>query len=314
MSLTGNLNKFDTLNVFNRSTYGATADPYSGAYSISIIPNTVRTLSEEKDVGVNGIMKNNIQFSMKPDWQTLGLDSKMSGMTPNSGILQGLISDVGVVLKGAHLAGTSVLNSGLFTRKYYNNSGWLTISPEFRVIHSSGSNNQCLLAAYAMMSMSIPRISNTLTLEAVLKTQMVRDVVEKIKSIPGVDVGTKVVGEAATLAGRSIKEFADSVGGEGTGKKVGNVANKAKDEVVKAKVNWTESPSPVNVKIGNFFDMSNMVIEDLQISFSEEMADNGPLYADFTVSLSTREALVVDDNGMPGLNIRAPKSKVSMVS
>jgi hypothetical protein len=296
MSLTGNLNKFDTLNVFNRSTYGATADPYSGAYSISIIPNTVRTLSEEKDVGVNGIMKNNIQFSMKPDWQTLGLDSKMSGMTPNSGILQGLISDVGVVLKGAHLAGTSVLNSGLFTRKYYNNSGWLTISP------------------YAMMSMSIPRISNTLTLEAVLKTQMVRDVVEKIKSIPGVDVGTKVVGEAATLAGRSIKEFADSVGGEGTGKKVGNVANKAKDEVVKAKVNWTESPSPVNVKIGNFFDMSNMVIEDLQISFSEEMADNGPLYADFTVSLSTREALVVDDNGMPGLNIRAPKSKVSMVS
>ena len=55
---------------------------------------------------------------------------------------------------------------------------------------------------------------------------------------------------------------------------------------------FRKAPSQVNVKIGKFFENHDMIIENVSINFSQEMTQEGPLWAEFTVKMSSRTIIM----------------------
>jgi len=77
------------------------------------------------------------------------------------------------------------------------------------------------------------------------------------------------------------------------------------------KTEITNSPTTVNVRISNFMNYTNMIVESLDVKFSKEMTKTGPLYADFSLKLSSKQMPTYNDMGMsiPHIRYRNLKNK-----
>ena len=69
------------------------------------------------------------------------------------------------------------------------------------------------------------------------------------------------------------------------------------------------SPPTVTVTIGEYFEHTDMVVENVELNFSKEVTPAGPLYLDATIKLSSRYII----NDISNVGFKSP-SKVKRVS
>lgn len=276
--------------IFDNSTY---TDALSGPYKIVIKPNMSRVLNAKADIeeSVTGILKNQVEFSVAADWDTLGIDSMIGDLVANNKIIKNIQGVGSFAMKAG---GASLTNTGLVTRKFYKKGGYLEITPEFRILdwNSDGVTKQ---AAMALMSMALPRKNQSSSIEKIfggvynsgkkiLKKSSIFNVIEGF------------VSKAMDSALRSDTQIISVTA---------KTAKRGATELTQGQVNLTEAPVPVTVIIGNWFQHTDMVITNVSVNFSQEMTRSGPLYVDLSVQLSSREAMVLTEDGINNLTIKS---------
>jgi len=271
------------VNPFTERTYKDVLDSNTGQYKIIIMPKIRRVDSntgKEIDLGVHGMLKNNIQYSIKAEWGATDLENGLMSMFPNSGLLGDLVN---TVRSAGRLGGSSVANAGVFTKKFYTKSGYLEISPELRVMDWDDQNLP-LQAALVLTTLTIPKVSGSAKL---------REIVESSNTLETVKDGALKTLEKLTNSNvDAVSDFGDRT-------------SEGFDDFLESDAFLTSAPPAVEVKIGNWLNFSDMVLEDVNVTFSKEMTKVGPLYADFSLTLSTRESLVLGEDGINGVGIKA---------
>jgi hypothetical protein len=282
------LNQIDFNNLFNDETY---LKAKNGPYSIRITPNNSRVFSGNKDIAVIGIMKNNINFGATANWETFS--ELVSGIIPNNSIIDA-IKDTATNM--ATLGGAGLVNAGLVTKKFYKGGGgYLSISPEFRLLDwdNSGKVWEQFMALIALV---LPRTDSSVKISEIL---------EKI-SEPGSIIGQGV--EFFKKAGQQIETAARTMVGD----KSVDLGIHGLEEIGEGSLMLTESPSPVSVQIGNWFSHDNMVVDSITFDMSDKMTENGPLFMDVALQLSSREAMVLGKDGVNGMNVGNTKKDRTM--
>jgi len=274
------------ISVFDESTYRKATDNNTGPFKILIEPNSNRVGSNEPDVGVKGVIQAPISFSMTANWDVLGLENIFSSLTSQNAILK-TVAGAAQTVMGA--AGTSLTNSGLVTKKFYTKSDYLNFEVRFRVLDWD-DDGMPVKTAQVMLGLCVPRKGPSDKVSNILKGIATEDspvakVVEKVQ-------------EGIQRIQQSDNEVLSTAGG---------ALNRSAEEIGSGSINITQAPSPVRVKIGHWFEADDCVITNVNTQFAEQMTVAGPMYADFSVSLSTRETVTIGENGVEGLRIGAPK-------
>jgi hypothetical protein len=285
----------DFNNLFTEDTYNK-AIKYSqdgGPYSIKITPSMGRVISNQKDVGITGILKNNISINVDSNWESMG--DIISDIAGNNSIINAFKS---VGNFSTRPAGISIANAGLVTKKIYKGGGgYLIINPEFRLFdwESTGCVLQQLLT---LITLCLPRSAASMTIEEVVKKITAAVPNNKVSKL--IDWVTDYINTAVENSGDEL--LIGSL----------NVIKHVLDEVGEGDIRLTESPSPVRVQISNWFRHDDMVIESIKLDISDKMTINGPLYIDVSMSLSSREAMVVTDSdtGIEKLQLQSFQNRV----
>lgn len=121
-----------------------------------------------------------------------------------------------------------------------------------------------------------------------------RELCEGVVDLGG-DVAKKVqkIGEDAGINQESITDMAKWIA-KGTA-----YGMRGWDDYFKLRA----APTPVRVRIGNFFFHEDMIIESVSFDFSKEMTKNGPLYVDISMSLSSRTVITsLKDVGLTSIS------------
>ena len=277
-------------NLFDEDSYAKLKE---GPYKIKIRPNTERVLTRKKDSAITGIIKNNVKFSVEANWEATGVENVMSNIIPNIGPLQALkgVADISMGLAGANIG-----NSGFVTRLFYSQGGYLTLAPEMRVMDWENTGEP-LKAAFALMGLCVPRKDSSITIDEIIKT-----IEDKSKFAEG------IFGLAKNKLAKAY-QATQKAGTHDTIKTTGKIMNTGANELLNANINLTEAPAPVIVEIGDFFVHNNMVIRSVDFDFSDKMTPAGPQHVDISLSLSSREAMVLDKGGIQGLTLGVQSGK-----
>ena len=274
-------------NIFNQNSYAKMVDDSNGQYKIIITPIATRK-SGNKDMSIKGVLTEELNFNFKAEYDTFGF----GGLISNSKWLETAYKALSMPLR---IQGRNVDNVGIVSEKFYVKSGYLNISPSFRVTDWFGDGAP-LKTAKALASYCLPEGEQKLDdfiqkiqesandIEAIAKV-MKSPLAEKLKE--GLKKGLLLAEKGYNNVGN--KFIPDS-----------NLGTTAKDTIKKGINNglWiTSSPTPVEVVVGNWFVNSNMVIEDVSLKFSKEMTKIGPLYVDISLQMSSKEAIRIGSDG-----------------
>jgi hypothetical protein len=123
-----------------------------------------------------------------------------------------------------------------------------------------------------------------------------------------------VVSKAVDVSVKGISETIKGTGKSEEREALGNLSAEVGATLKDIGLDVTESPVPVEIRIGNYFYCDDMVITQSSCVISEEQTAEGSLYATVSMSLVTRENVVLekDSNGKP--TIRGVYLGVSEVS
>jgi len=278
------LNQIDFNNLFNDETYfNASVD---GPYSIRIAPTGGRAFTETPDIEIVGILKNNINFNVAAEWSTLGLDSMVSDLMGNNPILNA-IQKGGSAL--ARTGGTSLTAAGLVTKKFYKGGGgYLSIQPEFRVLDWENTG-EVWAQFLALMTSVLPRSHRNIK---------IADFLNDIKDKSPDSIAAMII----KYGGEAFRKVATGALGESVGGDLSDNFQHSLSELGEGSLNLTESPSPVSVQIGNWFKHDDMVIESVSFDMSDKMTTDGPLFMDVSLTLSSREAMVLTRGGIDNMS------------
>ncbi len=197
-------------------------------------------------------------------------------------MLQGLLSGLDTVTKitqGASAANITLLSTGLFTRKFFKGGTYLAFTPSFRIVDWTGRD------------------------EGESIVQVAKSLLEH--TVPGsLAPGAAQIKRVA----RSIRERFGSGKDKDSKNPIANLLSQTGKSLVKAIVP-RYSPKPVQVRISNFFNISNVIIDSVTVEFSKEITSSGPLWADFTVAFSALESTTSDTIGI-SLPKKSPRVKI----
>lgn len=267
--------------IYDKTSYNKALDPKKlGQYGITfnVNPNG-GTNDADKPVAITGILNKAISWGVKAEWEQKNLLGALNALVPVGGLLADL--DTAFDLYSEY-AGRSIENSGLFTRKFYKSSGDLTLNPSFRVFDFKNEGLP-ISAGLIFTSLCLPKRKDSASFAA---GGTIQKVGTNGSNLAGVGVDTVVAaGFVSTDTGNSIKT--------GVNDSVQTLTQNFGD----TRINWTTQPATVDVKIGAWLKISAMVLTNVSVSYSMEMTNNGPLYADFDLTLVTRENLTFNDNG-----------------
>lgn len=315
--------------VFNAGAYksaidgGENSSERNGYAVLRLRPDRPRLGSDTVDPEITGVMKDHLSFNIDATWTTLG---QVGGSILPGGISKGY----GAVGGALNIAGAASIGAAFASKKIYQQSGYLTIKPNIRVVDWNGVG-QPILSAIILMYYSTPK--DWLTPEDFMGAADV--MLENLKPLVDVvidktpDVGKKIVNCVATeglKAGKQIynavsnlskkipdnvqKEVAGAVdaGTEVVGNFVKTVAEDADDLAT-----LRSSPVPLTVEIGQYFNRSDMIIENVEFEFSKEMTKSGPLFVDISLNLSSRK-IIKNGNDMGLYRNAAALSRFSQAS
>lgn len=209
---------------------------------------------------VEGVLKEPLQFSVQANWENI------------FNIGNSFVNNV------AKFTNTGILNTGVWTRKFYKGGSYLQITPKMRVVNWDGDNN-VIYQAKLLTDLALPAYNG----------KSVESLFEESKASNISEVGSRIV-EGAT------EGLSEILRGDGA-----KTFNKIINELS------SNSPKPVTVVISNFF-RNRFIIESVQVEFSKEMTSQGPLYADFEVVLSTPEVTVRGGTGLKSIPRRFERS------
>lgn len=199
--------------------------------------------------------------------------------------------------KGLSLFDVGLLNTGIFTRKYFKGGSYLKIQPKFRIVDWDG-DGKVLRESNLLMNLALPSVTKSYSASALMQY-----------------VGKNTVGSTIAGIGNTAKKVVNKVGEtaleflEDPEASIDNISKLSLADVAGIKQGvkdfaktglGSNSAYPVEVQVSNYFKHT-FVIENVSVEFSKEMTDSGPLFADIDMSLSTREVVTRGGTGMiPG--------------
>lgn len=220
-----------------------------------------RELTGGQQIGIVGVLQNNFTYSINADWQAKLANINLS---PVKQAIKGMTGDTS--------------NTGIITEKFYQGASYLTISPKFRVVDWAGKGD-VVQTAIKVINKLLP-IGNNKTVSEVYGTG--KEFVGKVS-----ESAREIIGDEIITAGSKPITYIKNQALATTTAALGTINRYL----------WGE-PEPVRIKIGNFFDMNNMILESATVEFSKEMTSTGPLYADFDCQFSSKLALVKYQTGL----------------
>ena len=280
---------FDKSNLIN-----ATANSVSkehGQYNIRFLVNPSGKKGG-KNVTVDGILKDNIGWNVTAVWGEGGLENIVSAITGSNPILN--FTDQAVEFTNG-LAGESFTNTGLFTKKFYKNSGYLTLSPKFRVMDYENKGVP-LQASLLFSSLCIPKDTDRNYKITRQDVDFVANAAKRASNAVGSAIN---VLEGFTQGNFNMIENAQKQNGIGStmAENYNRTVTKAGDNLVGESINWSGAPDTIDVEIGNWLIMRDVVLDSVNVEFGESYTNGGPQWADFSLSLSTLEALILKPDG-----------------
>jgi hypothetical protein len=267
---------------------------------IRIYPNPTST-----DLLIQGLLTSPFKIGVSAEWESAGI---LESITSN-GLIGSLYGYATMIMGQSGMADPGSL--GLSSQKIYKNSGYLEFDVSFRVIDWQGTGDP-LLSAFVLSSMCLPTEMTSFNGVQLLN---------KIKSMGLTTIG-KVIEWATTSLGMS-KEHATQLSNAFTSDASGLITGTAKiiGKATEGALNWfpkemgeaanklasdpqffvqASSPTPVQILIGTYFSRNDMIAKSVQTEFSKECSQAGPLYADFSISFSSRRALLISDSNLGG--------------
>jgi hypothetical protein len=272
--------------LYNKQSIQDSINSEKGQYGITLLC-TLGKGKDKQQMRINGILKEPLSTSIEASWQTLSLESIIQSIASSNPFLGAI--DTAIDFANA-AAGSSFINSGIFSRLFYKNSGRMGIAPVMRVFDYNG-DGICTRVATVLNSLCIPTNVDTLNLS---------EPISRIKQLG--DDASKAVGFDINKAPRVVQREAQ-------------VINQGLDNIASSTANWSDSPNPLSIRIGNWLTIREAVLESVQCSFSYECSDNGPIYADFSMKFETIENLAIGTDGnikQITLGTSLEKSRVSI--
>lgn len=159
--------------------------------------------------------------------------------------------------------GDTTLTTGIFSQKYFSKGGHLELSLEFRVHEGEYQENE--------MNLYKQGISKVTKYASNLSNMVVAD--------PGIQT---VRGGAEYIVNKKDATIKTAIDIATSDNIPGALFNKLSGALHKR---------TVNVEVGTFLRCSAMVITSLNVTYSRELTEVGPLYGDFTVGVQSIQAL-----------------------
>lgn len=237
-----------------------------------VLENAARTLNNivitDGKQTVTGMLQENLQFSVEADWDNIfSLNERFAATKTILGT-----------------AGLGLFNAGMWTKKFYKGGSYLKINPKIRVLDGN-ANGTVLDAAEALIDFCLPVYNGALDLKT---KELLQKSIAKVKK----DGVLKSAGDAVVAGLKAgFNELGDILNGEESQKLLNLLSGK---EIL------SNSPTPVLVKISNFYSNS-FIVESVQVEFSKEMTDYGPLYVDINMSLSAPMVTTRGNSGIHGI-------------
>lgn len=250
-------------------------------FANAALTNSIIIRDPASNIQIQGVLQEKLALSFDANWDNIfNVSDRFDALR-----------------KGLSLFDVGLLNTGIFTRKYFKGGSYLKINPKFRIVDWDG-DGKVLRESNLLMNLALPGVTKTYNGAALIKFA------EKHT------VGSTIAGVGATLKkvpaalGNAIADFAedpnaalDSVSKFSLADVAGikqNVKDFAKTGL------GSNSAYPVEVQVSNYFKHT-FIIENVSVEFSKEMTENGPLFADIDMALSTLEVAVRGSTGMiPG--------------
>ena len=278
--------------MFPNSSIGNILNDHNSQYRASIvIAAGNQGPSNGAMVQVVGICNEPPVIEVSAEWEASGLLEAVVGNIP----LVNTIYKYSTSLAGAGgLTNPSEL--GVSSQKIYNKSGYLMFDMKMRVVDWKGDgcplssstilSNLCLptqMGSSTSLSdfvVSATNIFTKLGSMGRMNKEQVQEYIDKAKEIAA--TGAKTLYDASE---GPLKAELQAIG------KAANLAVNDPQFFVTA-----SSPLPVAVNIGTWFSRDDLLVTSVKTTFSKQMTEHGPLYADFDMSFSSRRALMIGSN------------------
>lgn len=293
--------------LFDKSSYSKAVRKDDGPYRIEIIPVDF----SRHDLSIIGVIQEPISISMDPEWDVLNLASIVSNFPKIESLFNMAVAPMAA-------AGVSLTNAGLCTEKYFVKGSYIKIDANFKVVNWD-DDGQPLKAATLLLNLCTPKKMKAYNVEEIIAQFL--DLMEKIKA----DVALKKVADllegsynfitTAFLGGVTFDEMIKSVKTKMDTKMFKDIKtayNRGLKEVKTGEFMLTNSPPCIEIKIGNYFDHPEMIIENVAVDFSKQMTKSGPLYANFKVSLSSKTMPLMMGDGIYSTGLKLNSQRVQI--
>lgn len=240
-----------------------------------------------------GLMTNELQYNLISNWETMEYPAILN---------MGLVSDLAAFRGGGEFG--AVFKS----KKVWKKSGDLTVTPEIRIIDVNGDGLPLRTARQMIMW------STSLGERSLFGDDGAEDVENLEASARGALTslaGTIQSGTQSLVEGLNPREGAEDNAGKisfdasslvNLGGEILTVASQGASNLLEdiddyAKLKF--SPPPLRVQIGRIFDHDDMVLTNVDFTFSRECTVSGPIYVDMKLTLVTRTIVSdVNDTGL----------------
>jgi hypothetical protein len=278
--------------MFKESTYSKTLEGRYAPYKI-----TIADYYTPETLFMTGVLKGGINFSMDSTWSDLSLGNIVN----NFSTLEKIVNIINYPLA---VEGVSYDNAGVMTEKFFSKGGYLEIEPTFEVVNWNG-DGMPIKAAMFLLNYCVPqRAGEQYTIKDVMG-EFVPFGKKLSDAVTNKTVLEKFQGFFSEAVSNTAQEFSDAIGtvfGDSEGK--GLIPNAGQNirsgigKLSQKQIVKTKSPSTVDVSISNYFRIPNMVVESLNVEFSDKITDTGPIKAEFKVRLSTKTMPTIGDMGL----------------
>jgi hypothetical protein len=215
---------------------------------------------------INGQLQETLQFSVEADYDNIFSINERFASTK--------------ALLGS--AGLGLFNAGMWTKKFYKGGSYLKLNPKIRVTDWN-ADGEVLRSATALIDMCLPVFNGKLDLAS---KKMINNITAKVKKD---GVGSAILDGVVAGVKAGISEIGDILSGEEANRLLNLLSGK---EIL------SNSPSEVTITVSNFFGPKRFIIESVQVEFSKEMTEAGPLYVDINFSISTPMVTTKGNTGL----------------
>ncbi len=241
--------------------------PNIDKWSFGRQPDAVRAISYV----VTGIMQNDFAYSLSSEWSTME--------TPFDSGLGNIVGGIGTAAGGGEMG-------AVFTsKKYWKKSGYLDINPTVRFIDTNGDGLPLRVAEMLLKWATATGLGAT----GDLAQRFQQTITQKASELHATATETVITNMMDTDNPDDMLVTARSIMGELIQTGTNAVANTSEDLWDLAALR--QSPPPLIVEVGKIFKHKDMVLTNVDFTFSREVTDKGPMYIDATLSLSTRKRI-----------------------